>query len=67
MVTCEMRVQNLTATPILTHPLQGRSQDFGEGGAEYAREARAQILATPTYKMERLKFKLSQRTRSDSS
>ena len=27
-----------------------RSQDFGEGGAEYAREASAQFLATPTYK-----------------
>ena len=47
--------------------VQGRSQDFGGGGAEYAREARAQILATPTYKMERSKFKLSQRTRSDGS
>ena len=28
---------------------------------------RAQILATPTYEMERSKFKLSQRTRSDGS
>ena len=43
---------------------QGRSQDFREGGAE---NARAQILATPTYEMERSKFKLSQRTRSDGS
>ena len=43
---------------------QGRSQDFREGGADYAR---AQILATPTYEMERSKFKLSQRTLSDGS
>ena len=36
-------------------PQQGRSQDFGEGGADYAR---VKILATPTYEMERSKFKL---------
>ena len=54
---------------LMVNGKQGRSQDFREGGAEYicAREARAQILATPTYEMERSKFKLSQRTRSDGS
>ena len=44
--------------------VQGRSQDYREGCAKYAR---AQMLATPTYQMERSKFKLSQRTHSDGS
>ena len=46
----------------------GRSQDFREGGAEVCIcEAGVQILAAPTYEIERSKFKLSQRTRSERS
>ena len=44
------------------YQIQGHSQDFRVGGAEYVR---VQFLATPTFEMERSKFKLSQRTRSD--
>ena len=46
---------------------QGHSQDFREGAAEYACAKHVQILATPTYEMERSNFKLSQITRSDGS
>ena len=44
--------------------IRGVARILGKGGAEYAR---AQILATPTYEMERSKFKLSRRKRSDGS
>ena len=53
-------------TLLCTH--QGRSQDFREGGADVCvREVREHILTMPTYEMERSKFKLSQRTRSERS
>ena len=52
-----------------TSACRGVARILGKGVLTilYAREARAQILATPTYEMERSKFKLSQRTRSDGS
>ena len=60
-------VEGRLPLPHYTAISRGVARILGKGGAEYAREARAQILATPTYEMERSKFKLSQRTRSDDS
>ena len=47
--------------------LRGVARILGKGVLMYVCEARVQILTTPTYEMERSKFKLSQRTRSERS
>ena len=60
--SCQLTEKNLSMET------QRHSQDFREGGADVCTYVvRAQILSTLTYEMERSKFKLSQRTSSESS